>query len=226
MLEPKYIKVLGSMTCKVQGMTLYVWEKSGYFTRSLGQSVVHCSPHLKVLCHTRHAKSYTQKLDDPSLSKVFSCMTKVVIVSKCLQILAMPKVHLMSRMFESQSAILTSWTVQSELHKSQILPCCWKFKVATFCKTKFQSLLRAASMTMYHGVSPGKFQFSTALCWSLVIGMCISIESSGLLLKLLKYCTSCKVLKPRCTQLTKVWFSKVLGSDLKFSWMGLSKWTK
>ena len=31
--EPKYIKVLGSMTCKVQSMTLYVWEKSGYFTQ-------------------------------------------------------------------------------------------------------------------------------------------------------------------------------------------------
>ena len=96
------------MTCKVQSMTLYVWEKSGYFTRSLGQSVLHCSPHLKVLCHTRHAKSYTTKLDDQSLSKVFSCMTKVVMVTKCLQILAMPKVHLKSQMFQIQSAILTS----------------------------------------------------------------------------------------------------------------------
>ena len=93
-------------------------------------------------------------------------------------------------------------------------------------KSKFQSLLRAASMTMYHGVSPGKFQFSTALRWSLVIGMCISIESSGLLLKLLKYCTRCKVLRPWCTQLTKVWFSKVLESDLKSNWIGLWKWTK
>ena len=95
-------------SCEIQSMTLYVWEKSGYFTRSLGQSVRHCSPHLKVLCHTRHAKSYTPKLDDPSLSKVFSCMTKVVFVSKCLQILAMPKVHLMSQMSKIQSAILTS----------------------------------------------------------------------------------------------------------------------
>ena len=37
MLEPKYIKVLGSMTCKVQSMTLYVWEKSGYFTQQQQQ---------------------------------------------------------------------------------------------------------------------------------------------------------------------------------------------
>ena len=78
---------------------------TGYFTRSLGrQSVEGCSLSLKVLCHTktRHAKSYTPKLDRrPKPIQILSRLTRVALVSKCLQILAKPKSAL-------ESAILTS----------------------------------------------------------------------------------------------------------------------
>ena len=171
-LGPKYIKVLGVMSRKVQSVALYVWARNGYFTRSLGQSVEHCSPSLKkVLCHSRHIKSYTPKLDDPSLAKFFRVWPKSWLYQSAYKFCLSQDCTWYNKRLKCESAILTNWTVQSPSHKNSNLAMVLQVKGCNIQQKPFNFsftvLLRAASMTMYPGVSTGKFQCSKALCWTL-----------------------------------------------------------
>ena len=188
-------------------------------------TVVHIS---KSCGHTRHAKSYTIKLDDQSLSKVFSCMTKVVMVTKCLQILAMPK------------SALEVTNVSSPKCNPYKLNCsevnCTKVKswhVAESSKLQHPKIKvsKSATCSFNDNVPRGglleSFQFSTALRWSLVIGMCISIESSGATPETIKVLYKMQSVEAMMHTADKsVIQQKSLESDLRFNWIGLWKWTK